>query len=76
MNFTSLEHEAKFKKASKKVRELRQSMINNLDSSFNVIDAKLDAQIEKDLARALNKLKKLTPNPQCTKSDMFLSAYA
>lgn len=68
--------EEKYKSAQRTVRKLRQQIMANFDEKDNVIDQALDEKLGAQLETAKKLLIKLTPKSPCSRSEMYLRAYA
>ena len=61
---------------NKQIRQVKQQLINNLDNSFNPIDAELDTILDVKLSQLYEERKQLQNTKLDTLSEMYLRIYA
>ena len=66
----------KMNELNKKIRQVKQQLINNLDYSFNPVDVELDAILGAELSQLYDERKRLQNTKLDTLSEMYLRIYA
>lgn len=64
------------KDLNNQIRQVKQQLVDNLDSSFNPIDVNLDSQLEMELEELYKQRKLLQTTKIDTLSNMYLRVYA
>ena len=60
----------------RKIRNLHQQMMDNLDNKFNPIDFQLDSSLDNEIDELNERLKHFSTKSRCGLSDLYLRIYA